>query len=71
MVHDNFHLLFSVIKLRVRASGSRSQVPPKTEKSADIPMGTNQAYESVDVRYQAGGRRNQEGEEAIYELPAI
>ena len=45
-----------MVKSRTQAAG----------KAADIPMDTNQAYETVNARYQAEGRMR-EGEERIYE----
>ena len=57
----------SVVKSRA-AQPSESQ---ETGKAAAIPMDTNQAYETVDAHYQAGGLgRMPEAEERIYELPA-
>ena len=49
--------------------------PPEADKSVDIAMGTNQAYESVESRYQTGGggctQGGPQGEEVIYELPTV
>lgn len=51
-----------------------SQQPDADKSAADIAMGTNQAYESVDSRYQAGvhalggGTVPAREEEGIYEL---
>ena len=42
--------------------------PKVTEKVAEIPMGTNQAYETVDVRYASAGKETEQ-DEAIYEMP--
>lgn len=61
-------LFFSVIKLRAKGF---HVPPPEAVKSTDIDMGTNQAYESVDARYQTGGRCIHEDAEVIYELPAV
>ena len=58
-------------KLKVRAAAPQQ---PAADKSADvIAMGTNQAYESVDTRYQAGrlGRIPAQEDEVIYELPTV
>ena len=59
-------------KLKVRAAAPQTQ-QPAADKSADIAMGTNQAYESVDTRYQAGrlGRIPAQEDEVIYELPTV
>ena len=39
-----------------------------TDKAAEIPMGTNQAYETVDARYASAGKGTEQ-DEAIYEMP--
>ena len=41
-----------------------------TDKTSDIAMGTNQAYETVDVRYSATARGGEQ-DEVIYETPDI
>ena len=53
-------------------NSSQPHVPAETDKSADIAMDKNQAYESVGLCNQTG-RHTQgdlQGEEVIYELPA-
>ena len=42
-------------------------------KTVEIPMNSNQAYETVDTRYDVGRKRGKakEQDEAIYETPAI
>ena len=42
-------------------------------EAVEIPMGTNQAYESVDVHYEAvgKGREARVQDEAIYETPTV
>ena len=55
----------SVVKSRARAAQ-----PPESQetgKAADIPMDTNQ---TMDARYQAGGKMQEGEERLIYELPA-
>ena len=56
---------YSVRKLRAMRAVPQQ---PDADKSADIAMGTNQAYESVDARYQAGVLRGPGEGEGIYEL---
>ena len=67
---------FSVLKIRRHAAKSSVTFEPsEADKSADIAMGTNQAYESVESRYQTGGggctQGGPQGEEVIYELPTV
>ena len=68
-----FPSCFSVLKIRRHAA--KSSVTFEADKSADIAMGTNQAYESVESRYQTGGggctQGGPQGEEVIYELPTV
>ena len=67
------HCIFSVLKLKtdvgMRRSGSSST--SETGKGEEVVMGTNQACETVELRYQS--RRQPQGsnrEEPVYELPA-
>ena len=53
----------------MRRSGSSST--SETGKGEEVVMGTNQAYETVELHYQS--RRQPQGsnrEEPVYELPA-
>ena len=43
----------SVLKWRARGSQSQSPLAARADK-LEIPMGTNQAYLTVDARHQAG-----------------
>ena len=45
----------------------------KNGQTEEIAMGTNDAYETVDVHYEDGGKGRQarEQDEAIYDVPAV
>ena len=71
-------LIFSIRKIRhsPQARGVDSHRNEECDKSVEIAMGSNQAYESVDLRYQTGGRgkileTGMMTNEPIYEHPAL
>ena len=57
---------FSVLKIRHHAVKSSED-----DKSADIAMDTNQAYESVQPHHHNTGSGGSTQEEVIYDLPIV
>ena len=58
----------------IRRSGSSTASGSvlENQKTEEIPMDANHAYETIDVRYDVGkGREAREQDEAIYEIPSV
>ncbi len=60
-------LYYSIRQLRGKGSVQEK------DKTVEIPMGVNQAYETVDSRYDARVQRREvkEQDEVIYDMPTV
>ena len=60
--------------MKIRRRAGKSSVtfaPPEADKSTDIAMGTNQAYESVQPHHHSTGSGECTQEEVMCDLPTV